>query len=97
MFGWRRSATRPVRVTLVPGTLRGRGSVPPHAASAAGASHSGKQVIAYALAHPPTWTNHLMMTDPRGRAANTQTPPAHPGVVPLAANPLPALPDGAGR
>ncbi|HEY7832890.1 MAG TPA: hypothetical protein VIG30_04905 [Ktedonobacterales bacterium] len=92
MFGWRRAAARPVRVALVPGTLRDQPPVTsssPHAAA-----HGSKQIVAYALAHSPTWTNHLALAEPRGRAANLQTAPAHPGVLPLAANPLPApLPD----
>lgn len=96
MFGWRRPAARPVRVSLVPGTLRGRGSVPQQAIST-GIAFSNKQIVAYALAHAPTWTNHLSATDPRGRAANTQTAPTHPGVLPLAANPLPPSFDSNGR
>ena len=91
MFGWRRPA-RAVRISLVPGTLRGQPTLPSVALHAA--THGGKQLVAYALAHAPTWTNQLTLAEPRGRAANLQTAPAHPGVLPLAANPLPApLPD----
>lgn len=96
MFGWRRPAARVVRVSLAPGTLRGRGSVPPHAAST-GMACGSKQIVAYALAHAPTWTNHVAQTDPRGRGANTKMAPTHPGVLPLAANPLPPQLNGAGR
>ena len=92
MFGWRRPAARAVRVSLVPGTLRGQPAVPPLVPHAA--AHGHKQSVAYALAHPPAWTNQLALADPRGRTANFQSAPAHPGVLPLAANSLPApLPD----
>lgn len=30
----------------------------------------GKPMVAFALAHPPTWTNSLSAADPTGRAAN---------------------------
>lgn len=31
----------------------------------------GKPMVAFALAHPPSWTNSLSSSDPSGRAANT--------------------------
>lgn len=95
MFGWRRPAGRVVRVSLAPGTLRGRSALPLAPTPSAAGSHSGKALVAYALAHPPTWTNALATGDTRGRAANARAALAHPGILPLGSNPMSPQAQGA--